>query len=397
MKKNTIEQLLDEEEKTDGRIISIGHLLDYLKRLSDSRKRRGMRYKLEIVLLLYMLAKLCGQNKVSGIADWIQLRAGYLCTALKLKNNKLPHHSTYRRILSEVINADEFEQTIAEYLLQLPRSGQDMIIAIDGKTVRGTITAGDPFGLHLLAAYLPGEGIVLMQMVVDKEKENEIVVASNLLNCLDLRNKVVTGDAMHTQRQLSAQIVSMGGNFVWIVKDNQPKTLKAIELLFTPAQPITENEKLAMGFRSETTIDKQCGRVEKRTIIVSTALNHYLDWPHLAQVFKLERHFTSPNSKKTDIQVLYGITSLHANAASPAQLLDMIRVHWGIENGLHYRRDVTYQEDLTRMSKKMGRTVSTINNLLVSLLNCLGFDNHAYARRVFDASLTRSLALFGGL
>ena len=151
-----------------------------------------------------------------------------------------------------------------------------MVIAIDGKTVRGTITAGDPFGLHLLAAYLPGEGIVLMQMVVDKEKENEIVVASNLLNCLDLRNKVVTGDAMHTQRQLSAQIVSMGGNFVWIVKDNQPKTLKAIELLCTPAQPITENEKLAMGFRSETTIDKQCGRVEKRTITVSTALNHYL-------------------------------------------------------------------------------------------------------------------------
>lgn len=183
---------------------------------------------------------------MSGIADWIQLRAGYLCTALKLKNNKLPHHSTDRRILSEVINADEFEQTIAEYLLQLPRSGQDMVIAIDGKTVRGTITAGDPFGLHLLAAYLPGEGFVLMQMVVDKEKENEIVVASNLLNCLDLRNKVVTGDAMHTQRQLSAQIVSMGGNFVWIVKDNQPKTLKAIELLFTPAQPITESGRVAV-------------------------------------------------------------------------------------------------------------------------------------------------------
>ena len=91
---------------------------------------------------------------------------------------------------------------MGEYQSQLPRNGQDMVIAIDGKTVRGTITAEDPFGLHLLAAYLPGEGIVLMQMIVEKEKENEIVVAPKLLECLDLRNKVVIGDAMQTQRQV---------------------------------------------------------------------------------------------------------------------------------------------------------------------------------------------------
>ena len=88
------------------------------------------------------------------------------------------------------------EVIISEYLGQLPRKGQDVVIAIDGKTVRGTITAADPFGLHLLAAYLPGEGMVLMQLVVEKDKENEIVVAPKLLKCLDLRNKVVIGDAM---------------------------------------------------------------------------------------------------------------------------------------------------------------------------------------------------------
>jgi len=92
----------------------------------------------------------------------------------------------------------------------------------------------DPFGLHLLAAYLPGEGIVLMQMVVEKDKENEIVVAPKLLECLDLRQKVVVGDAMHTQRQLSIQIVAAEGDFVWIVKDNQPNTREAIERLFAP-------------------------------------------------------------------------------------------------------------------------------------------------------------------
>lgn len=109
-----------------------------------------------------------------------------------------------------------------------------MVIVIDGKTVQGTITVKDPFGLHLLAAYLPGEGIVLMQMVVEKDKENEIVVAPKLLQCLDLRNKVVIGDAMHAQRQISAQIVEAGGDYVWIVKDNQANTRQAIEQLFAP-------------------------------------------------------------------------------------------------------------------------------------------------------------------
>lgn len=121
-----------------------------------------------------------------------------------------------------------------------------MVIAIDGKTVRGTNYRWRPIRLASTSGIFARKGFVLMQMVVDKEKENEIVVASDLLNCLDLRNKVVTGDAMHTQRQLSAQIVSMGGNFVWIVKDNQPRTLKAIELLFTPAQPITESGRVAV-------------------------------------------------------------------------------------------------------------------------------------------------------
>ena len=104
------------------------------------------------------------------------------------------------------------------------------MIAIEGKTLRGTITREDPFGVHLLAAYLPGEELVLMQLVVEKDKENEIVLSPQLLRCLDLRKKVVVGDAMHTQRALSVQIVEAGGNYtcpncgagagVWLVKDN---------------------------------------------------------------------------------------------------------------------------------------------------------------------------------
>lgn len=389
---------LSEKGPAEGKIIDLRHLMMYLKEAKDGRKRRGLRYTLETVLVLFILAKLCGQNKIYGIADWVQQQSGYLIGALGLKCKRLPHHSTYRRVLSDEVDGDDFERLMGAYQAQLPRHGQDMVIAIDGKTVRGTITAEDPFGLHLLAAYLPGEGIILMQMVVEKDKENEIVVAPKLLECLDLRHKVVIGDAMHTQRQLSIQIVAAQGDFVWIVKDNQANTRKAIEQLFAPEQPRPGFGCPPMDFRSDKTTEKQAGRIEERTITVSSLLNDYLDWPHLGQVFKLERRFTYLSSGVVETEVQYGLTSLTAQKASPKRLLKIVRSEWGIENGLHYRRDVTFQEDQTRMTvKRLGRIMATINNLVIGLINSQGYNNHAHARRVFNACPAKALALIRGL
>jgi predicted transposase YbfD/YdcC len=386
------------ETQAEGKIINLRHLLSYLRQVKDGRKRRGVRYPLEIILVIFILAKLCGQNKIYGIADWAQQQSEFLIGALGLKSKRLPHHSTYRRVLSDEVEGDDLERMVGEYLSQLPRHGQDTVIAIDGKTVRGTITAEDPFGLHLLAAYLPGEGIVLMQMIVEKEKENEIVVAPKLLECLDLRHKVVIGDAMQTQRQLSIQIVAAEGDFVWIVKDNQANTRKAIEQLFAPERPRPGFGCPSMDFRSEKTTEKQAGRIEERTLTVSSLLNDYLDWPHLCQVFKLERRFTCLSTGIVETEIQYGLTSLTAQKADPKRLLTIVRSEWGIENGLHYRRDVTFQEDQTRMTaKSMGRVMAIINNLVISLINHQGYHNHAHARRVFNACPAKALALICGL
>ena len=382
------------------RIIDVGYLISYLKRVKDGRKRRGRRYPLEIILALFILAKLCGENKVYGIADWVQQRREFLIETLdlKLKRKCLPHHSTYRRILTDEIDGDELEIIVGEYLAQLPKHGQEVVIVMDGKTVRGTITVGDPLGLHLLAAYLPGEGIVLMQMVVEKEKENEIMVAPKLLKCLDLRDKVEIGDAMHAQRAVSIQIVEDGGDFVWIIKDNQANTRRAIEKLFAPEKPVPGLGCPPMDFRSAQTVEKQAGRVEERQITVSSLLNDYLDWPYLGQVFKLERRFTTLATGKVETEAQYGLTSLTAQQANPKRLLSIVRTLWGIENGLHYRRDVTFQEDQTRMTdKRMGRAMAIINNLVIGLIHSQGFDNHAHARREFNASPAKALALIFGL
>lgn len=374
------------EREINGQIFTFESLLSYLAKIKDTRKPRGIRYSLPTVLAIMVLAKLCGEDKPYGIADWAQMRSEWLIEILNLDYKRLPHHSTYRRVLSEIVDGDEFEELVSGYLRCLPPDGQEVVISIDGKTVRGTITADDPFGLHLLAAYLPDEGIVLMQMVVEKDKENEIVVAPKLLKSLDLRKKIVIGDAMHTQRKLSTQIVEAEGNYVWTVKDNQPNTRQAIEQLFAPEKPIPGVGCPPMDFRTAKTTDKSRGRVEERTITVSNLLNDYLDWPYLAQVFKLERRVTYLASGKTHSEIQYGITSLSEDEAPPERLLEIIRSEWGIENGLHYRRDVTFQEDLTRMTKKsFARVMTTINNLVISLLNNSGFDNHARARRFFAA------------
>jgi hypothetical protein len=127
-------------------------------------------------------------------------------------------------------------------------------------------------------------------------------------------------------------------------------------------------------------------------------MNDYLDWPYLGQVFKIERQFITLATGKVEIEVQYGLTSLTRKEAAPERLLAIVRSEWGIENGLHYRRDVTYQEDQSRMTdKKMGRAMAIINNLVVSLLNSQGFSNHAQARRVFNTSPDKALALICGL
>jgi predicted transposase YbfD/YdcC len=398
MESNTRTIPNEENVLSQGVIFSISSLYAYLLRIHDRRKRRGIRYSLVSILVVLILAKLCGLDKPYAIADWANNRSEFLGEMLHLKRAGMPHHSTYRRILETVLDWDEFEHLMSEFIQQCPQVGQAVVIAIDGKTLRGTITREDPFGLHLLAAYLPGEGIVLLQMEVEKEKENEISVAPNLLKSLDLRQKVVVADALHAQRGLSLQIMAAGGDFVWIVKDNQPTTRQAIELLFTPQPLVAGQGRPPLDFRQAKTVDKGHGRLEERTLTVSSLLNDYLDWPGVAQVFKLERRFTNLATGQVEQEVRYGLTSLSSTAASPERLMKIVRSEWGIENGLHYRRDVTFHEDATRMTHKtVGRAMATLNNLVSNLLALRNFTNFAQARRFFDARPEQALAIILGL
>lgn len=384
----------NEDCTCEGFIFEIHSLYAYLQRVADPRKPKGLRYPLATLLLLILLAKMGGQDHPTGISEWVKHREAGLVPLLKLPRKRVPHHCTYRRIL-QILEPEDFERVVGEYQRSRPLGEQEVVISIDGKTLRGTIAGRETRGVHLLAAYLPNAGLVLMQVAVES-KENEITAAPKLLQCIDLNGAIVIGDAMHTQRKISIQIVAAGGHFIWTVKGNQARTEWAIEKLFVhEVVNLRKGVPLSKDFqRAVSKPTKGHGRIEKHTIFVSQALNDYLDWPHLAQVFRLEREVWHDHGQRKTRHVVYGLTSLSPQQANPHRLMHLLRNYWGIENGLHYRRDVTLHEDATRTTVGYtGHNLAIINNLVIALSFSNGCKNVAQARRLFDAKPHLALEL----
>ncbi len=378
----------------DGVIIDVHSLYARLLGLADRRGRHGRRYELALVLVTIVLAKLAGEDHPSGIAAWARARRELFIEVFALKRPAMPAHNTYRRVLQRAVSLEELEREVGAFLQAWPEVGSEMRITLDGKTVRGTIAFGETRGLHLLAAYLPGAGVVLFQVAVDS-KTNEITAAPQVLKMLDLQGKIVSGDAMFAQRALSLLIVTAGGDYVWTVKDNQSRLKQDIEQLFADDQACVPGFSPApTDFRAAQTTNGGHGRIETRTLTTSSLLNETCNWPGVAQVFKLERNSQIVARGQTRAEVAYGITSLSAAEAGPARLLEIVREHWGQENGLHYRRDVTLKEDAGRTQDwTVAHALAILNNLVLALLLRGGKTNAAQERRYYAAHPDQALKL----
>ena len=368
-----------------GYVYDLNSLYAHYEELTDQRKARGVRYALPDALSLITLAKLGGEDGPTGMAQWLAERAEPLVQALGLERETMPHRVTISRIMGQAVQVEELERVLQAYFEGQVQMSRAIVINLDGKVLRGTIALGETQGTHLLAAYLPQEGLVLLQVEVET-KENEIVAAPKLLAQLDLRGKVITGDAMHTQRQLSIEIVVAGGDYLWIAKENQPELRATIAHLFEPEQVTPGFAPTPTDFKTAVTVNKGHGRLERRSLTSSAMLKDYLDWPYLEQVFKLERRFLNLQTGEVTTETHYGLSSLTPAEAGPERLLALQRSHWGIENGLHYRRDVTFKEDRCRL--KIGhaaRTMATLNNLALALILRQGYPYLPQARRHFAA------------
>jgi predicted transposase YbfD/YdcC len=378
----------------EGVVFDVNALMQHLQQVSDRRSRRGIRYSLSFLLSVIILAKLCGQNKPSAIAEWVKLRGKQLVNAFNKERRTVPSLNTIRRTLAETVEATELQTIFNRFLHQAYGGQQSVLVSLDGKTLRGTIPKGETSGVHLLAAYLPEEGIVLMQVAVDS-KENEIAAAPRILTALDLRGRVVCGDALFTQRDLSAQVLYEGGDYIWFVKENQSRLKEDVEQFFAPARKAPGWHAPELAREQAQTTEKGHGRLEQRTLTAIVDDHGFIDWPGLRQVFKLERKVTETATGVISVDEVVGITSLSPEIASAKRLLEWTRSYWGIENGLHYRRDVTLDEDSTRMSSSaLAETMAVLNNFVIGLMSKLGFRNLASAQRIFDARFTIALAAY---
>ena len=379
----------------EGILFDVQSLYAHLRAVKAWRGRRGQRYELALILTALVLAKMAGEDTPSGIASWARQRQGLFYELFHLKRLAMPCHNTYRRALKGGLRLADLARECDAYVRAWPEVGSEVRLTLDGKAVRGTIAFGDNRGVHLLAAYLPRLGVVLLQVAVGS-KTNEIGAAPQVLKLLDLQGKIVTGDAtlaparkcgVFAQRALSLLIVTAGGDYVWTVKDNQSQLKTDIEQLFDNQQPQGPGFGPApTDFATARTVNGGHGRIETRTLTASGWLAETSDWPGAQQVFKLERQAEIVARQQQRAEVAYGITSLSATKANPAQLLAIVRQHWGQENGLHYRRDVTFHEDASRTRDwTIAEGLAILNNLVLALLLRGGQTNVAQQRHHYAA------------
>lgn len=370
-------------------------LLDVIATIPDVRDRRGKRHPLAGVLALACVATLCGARSYSAVAEWGHTYNEVdpaLLRSLGLGRHGPPSSATIHRIFRR-IDVGALEWALGHWaqaiLAAVPApAGHLEGIAMDGKTLRGTRTDTVP-GLHLLSAVSHRLGLTLGQIPVG-EKTNEIPLAHTLLAGLLLEGRVLTMDALLTQRAIAQDIVNQGGDYVMVVKDNQPTLRADIALLFETPGDAT------CGMTQTCSTGRAHDRQERRTLQASTALTRYLDWPGLAQVFRLERRIVDTRTGEVSLEVVYGLTSLAAARADAKAVLRLLRDHWTIENRCHWVRDVTYDEDRSHArTGALPQVMAALRNLAISLLRLAGFTAIAPATRRLAALPWQALALIG--
>ncbi|NJM55354.1 MAG: ISAs1 family transposase [Verrucomicrobiae bacterium] len=375
--------------------LDLAAIYQHFQDIPDLRDRRGVRYPLALLLTIALWAKLTGASQLRAIAEWARERQGELAERFDLPRPRMPHPTTWSRVFGSAVAIDALDQHLSRLLTPPPTAEEPLPaaahIALDGKTLRGTIPQGRSQGVHLVSAYAVGTGRVLDQEAV-ASKENELVAAPRLLERTDLRGCLITGDALFAQRTLSTQIVEAGGHYCWFVKENQPTLLADLRLLFTPrVVPVAPGfSAIPLDFIVAEQVDKGHGRREYRRLTVSSLLADYSDWPYLSQAFEVVR--ITWKGQEVSREERYGITSAPTPLLSARRLLTVVRGHWQIENGLHYRRDVTLHEDASQV--RMGhapQVLAGLNNAVCGILAHAGCSNLAAFQRSMAAAIDRLL------
>jgi predicted transposase YbfD/YdcC len=364
--------------------IKPSRLLAAFAAVPDPRRPQGRRYPLAAILTLAVAAILANHGSVLAMAEWGAAQSPELLARLGFPNGTTPHQSTLQRLfrrLDPTWLSAALSRVLVGTVTTEPRVRGHQGIALDGKAQRGRLAFQSDTNacVHALSAVCHAHGIVLAQLPITstaEQTEAELTVAPALIAQLDWQGRVLTGDALYCQRHLCRQVRAAGGDYLFLVKANQPDLLEDVRLLFDPPRATLP----LLDRREARTVDHGHGRSDdRRHLIASTDLTAYLDWPGLAQVFRLERSWRTNDGAHRTIR--YGITSLPPDVASADQLLALRRGHWTIENQVHYVKDVSLGEDRSPVHLDAGPMILTIlRDTVVSLLHAAGI--HAIAAQL---------------
>lgn len=371
---------------------TVPSLAQALSLIPDFRQPQGRRYELLPVLLLSCVAVLCGCRSQSAISDWGKNYGSGWLRRLGFNRDRGPSQSTLHRIFRG-INHLLLERALSDWaqaVVSLWPGGPMRLqaLSMDGKTLCGSSNQGAD-DTHLLSCICQSLGVVIAQVAV-ADKTNEITKVDELIEGLVLEGKLLTGDALLTQRSICESIVGKGGDYLFVVKDNQPQLLDDIKMSFMDYWWLRDT------FQEGRLVDQHGNRTHEWKLTASTLLEGYSKWPGLRQVLKMERKVSNKRTGEVSRETSYAITSLGRERASAEELIRAWRGHWEIENRLHWVRDVTYDEDRSQVrAGHIPQVMAAIRNAAISVMRVKGVNNIAAACRRYAAQPSRALAAIG--
>jgi predicted transposase YbfD/YdcC len=340
-----------------------GGVLRYFGELEDPRMNRTKRHLLADILAIAICAIICGADSWVQVALFGRCKRKWFKTFLELPNG-IPSHDTFGRVFAKLDPA-AFEACFVKWINGLAESTVGRLIAIDGKTVRRSFdTAAGKAAIHLVSAWSAANQLVLGQLATDV-KSNEITAIPELLKLLDLKDAVVTIDAMGCQKKIAADIVDGGGDYLLQLKGNQTSLHDETVVLF---EHCLTDDCQGVAYATAETVNKGHGRIEQRRIWLTGEVGWFAErgqWKNLRSLARVQARRTITGQTSTEYR--YYISSLPAS--NPQRMLKLIRGHWGIENSLHWSLDINFREDESRIRKGHGaENYSRLSRIAVNLL-----------------------------